>query len=417
MKTLESKKMVIFKTNLHPDPTYYFGNDITHELGRLLSEHDLDRLFFVTTGPLFDLYGLEILDEFKKNDLAFESLTIKDTENDKNFTNLENLCEQLVAKGITKGSIVIGFGGGCLTNIVGLAAGLIYRGIRYVEMPTTLMGITDSTLSNKQAVNGRQGKNQYGMYHAPIFIFGDTKYLKTESPVGKKSAIAEGIKNAFINDAGLLKFYEAFLENNLEKIDEESLTRLAYVIIKSKLDILAKDPGEKNYGMVLEYGHTFGHAMEFFSKGKITHGVAVAKGMCIAAELSHELGCLSPEEVDMHYYFFGEKLGLDLSIPKEIGVENIMSTILADNKKTIKGVKYVVLKKIGECLNPDGDWQVSVDPGQVRNILARYKEKVKPTGQVGLWAGGEPLKVSPPDDHKQPYVPMASELLPDFAKV
>lgn len=367
--------MMAFKANLHPDPTYYFGFDITEELGPLVNEHVFDRAYFVTTAFLLKEYGKEIENEFKKNRIVYEILTINDTEKDKTFSNLENLCEQLIAKGVTKGSIIIGFGGGCLTNIVGLAAGLIYRGIRYIEMPTTMMGLTDSTLSNKQAVNGKQGKNQYGMYHAPIFIFGDTKYLKTEGILGKKCAIAEGIKNALINDAVLLDFYEDLLNQDLDNIDEQALTMLAYAIIQSKLKILAADTSEKDFGMVLEYGHTFGHAMEFFSDGKIPHGVAVTKGMCIAAELSHSMGCLSREEVDKHYHLLGEKLGLDLSIPEEISVENIMSTISADNKKTAKGIKYVVLNKIGECLNPDGDWQVCIDAQLVRKVLQDYKER------------------------------------------
>ncbi len=377
--------MIKFKTNLEPDPTYYFGYEITHELGRLLKKLTFDRVFFITNSLLLGLYGKEIVEALKGYDIAHDVHTIEDTENDKTFTNLENLCEVLVGKGITKGSIIIGFGGGCLTNIVGLAAGLIYRGIRYVEMPTTYMGITDSTLSNKQAVNGRQGKNQYGMYYAPIFIFGDTKYLKTENVLGRRSAIAEGIKNSLINDAELLSFYDTYLYKDLGNLDAENLTKLAYKIIKSKLDILAGDSSEKSFGMVLEYGHTFGHAMEFYSDGQIPHGFAVAKGMCIAAELSHHLGYLSREDVDKHYYFFGTKLGLDLCIPEDITVENIMSTILADNKKTEKGVKYVLLKRIGECLNPDGDWQVYVEPDTVRKVLSDYKKKVKPIIQSNIF--------------------------------
>ncbi len=375
MLNIEPKTMVAFKANLHPAPTYYFGFDITDKLGPLVNQHVFDRVYFVTTELLLKLYGNEIINEFNDSHLAHEILVIDDTEKDKTFANLENLCEQLVSKGITKGSIMIGFGGGCLTNIVGLAAGLIYRGIRYIEMPTTMMGITDSTLSNKQAVNGKQGKNQYGMYYAPLFIFGDCKYLKTESAMGIKSAVAEGVKNALINDASLLGLYEDLLDKDLDNMDEQTLTGLAYMIIQSKLNILAKDISEKTFGMVLEYGHTFGHAIEFYSDGKIAHGIAVAKGMCIAAELSHILGHLSREEVDKHYHYFGEKLGLDLSIPESITVDNIMSTILADNKKTAKGIKYVLLEKIGKCLNPDGDWQVCVDPGMVRKVLTAYKEQ------------------------------------------
>jgi 3-dehydroquinate synthetase len=370
-------KMIRFRTFLQPDPTYYFGNDIIEHLGGLIKNEDVDKVFFVTNDVLAKLYAREITKVFQSNNIPYEVLTIKDSEHDKNFSNLEWLCDTLVDKFVTKGSIIIGFGGGCLTNIVGLAAGLIFRGIRYIEMPTTFMAVTDSCLSNKQAVNGAFGKNQYGMYRAPIFIFGDTKYLQTESLPGRKSAIAEGIKNAFINDASLLPYYENKLENcDLNNLDPMTLTDLAYNVIRSKLAILEQDPSEKHFAMALEYGHTFGHAIEFFSGGSIPHGIAVAKGMCIAAEISHRLGYMSREEADKHYRLFGEKLRLDLKIPENISVDDIMDTILADNKKTVKGVKYVLLEKIGVCLDPDGDYQICVDEKLVRSVLSEQNGMV-----------------------------------------
>ncbi|MGL5512459.1 MAG: hypothetical protein ACRDBM_04360, partial [Sporomusa sp.] len=130
-------KMINFKTYLQPDPTYYFGNQILDHLGDLLIEQGLDRVYFITNDVLFDLYAKDFTDMFERKNIPYEALTIKDREHDKSFSNLENLCDTLVNKFITKGSVVIGFGGGCLTNIVGLAAGLIFRGIRYVEIPTT----------------------------------------------------------------------------------------------------------------------------------------------------------------------------------------------------------------------------------------------------------------------------------------
>lgn len=376
--TFAPGKMISFRTHLQPDPAYYFGNNIIQQLGTLIKNEDFDKVFFVTNQVLNSLYGGEITAMFTKHGITHEVMVIPDSENDKSFANLERLCDDMVGKFITKGSIVIGFGGGCLTNIAGLAAGLIFRGIRYIEMPTTFMGITDSCLSNKQAVNGKFGKNQYGMYYAPIFIFGDTKYLETESLAGRMSAIAEGIKNAFINDASLLPYYENKLETcDLDNLDPMTLTDLAYNVIRSKLAILKQDPTEKVFAMALEYGHTFGHAIEFFSGGTIPHGIAVAKGMCIAAEISHHLGYMNLEEVEKHYRLFGQKLKLDLTLPTHISVDDIMETILADNKKTVKGVKYVVLEKIGTCLNPDGDYQICVDPELVRAILREQNSVVE----------------------------------------
>lgn len=369
--------MISFKTFLSPDPTYYFGNDILDKLGDLLIDATFDCVFLVTNDVLNKLYGGKITDMFKSKDINHKVLTIPDSEHDKSFTTLANLCDTLVGEFITKGSIVIGFGGGCLTNVVGLASALIFRGIRYVEIPTTFMGVTDSCLSNKQAVNGKHGKNQYGTYYAPIFLFGDTQFLQTESLAGRKSAIAEGIKNAFINDASLLPYYRDVLENtDLDHMDPRSLTELAYNVICSKLEILEQDPSEKHFAMALEYGHTFGHAIEFFSDGKIPHGIAVAKGMCVAAEISHKLGYMTQEEVDLHYELFGKYLRIDLKIPENISVDDIMETILADNKKTVKGVKYVILEKIGTCLNPDGDYQICVDEEIVRQALREHNAKV-----------------------------------------
>ena len=368
--------MISFKTYLSPDPTYYFGNQIIDQLGDLLKAQEVDRVFLVTNEVLKKLYASEITDVLEANGLPYDVLTIPDSEHDKSFTTLENLCDTLVGKFVTKGSIIIGFGGGCLTNIVGLAAALIFRGIRYIEMPTTFMGVTDSCLSNKQAVNGKHGKNQYGTYYAPIFLFSDTKFLQTESLPGRKSAIAEGIKNALINDASLLPYYQEVLDTDLDHLDPRALTELAYNIICSKLEILKQDPSEKHFAMALEYGHTFGHAIEFFSEGRIPHGIAVAKGMCIAAEISRKLGYMTQEEVDLHYSMFGKSLKIDLKIPESISVDDIMDTILADNKKTVKGVKYVILERLGTCLNPDGDFQVCVDEDLVRQALREHNAKV-----------------------------------------
>jgi len=370
--------MIHFETHLQPDPTFYFGNRILHGLPPLLERLTPDRVYLVATPALLAFYGAEIRDALRKGGLECVVVPIEDGENRKNFRTLEHLCETLVELNVSKASVIIGFGGGCLTNIAGLAAGLIFRGIHYVEMPTTLMGITDSSLSNKQAINGAKGKNHFGMYYAPAFLFGDTHYLTTEPVEGKKAAIVEGIKNGLISDASLLDYFEATLQRPLESFSELDFHEFAYRIICSKLEILRRDPSEKGSALTLEYGHTFGHAMEFLSHGKVHHGFAVAKGMCIAAELACRLGYIPRSLADRHYYVFGTLLGLDLSIPEEIGIDQILSAIDSDNKRTDGGTKFVLLKKAGECLNPDGDFQVFAAPQIVRTVLTDYKNRITP---------------------------------------
>nr|WP_320132921.1 2-deoxy-scyllo-inosose synthase [uncultured Holophaga sp.] len=374
-RNLVPGEMIRLKTHLIPDPPYYFGNRITGELGRLVKEQNPDRVYLVTNTLLLDLYGVELQKSLAAADLNVTVITIEDNEKAKTFQNLEYLCETLVDKNVSKASLIIGFGGGCLTNIVGLSAAMIFRGIRYVEIPTTLMGVTDSSLSNKQAVNGKHGKNQFGVYYGPVFLFGDTQFLMSEPINGKKSALVEGIKNGFISDASLVDYFEQKLQKKLEDYTEMDMTELALKIILSKLVILKMDPTEKKLGMILEYGHTFGHAMEFMTKGAITHGMAVAKGMCIAAELGHRLGYISREDVQRHYRIFRDILGLDVKIPENVSIEDMLKVMVSDNKKTLGGTKFVLLEKIGKCQNPDGDYQVKVDGEIVKAILNEYKQQ------------------------------------------
>lgn len=372
-----SNDFLCFSTNLANESPYYFGHDITSRFVDVLNKYSYDKIYFVTNKLLYELYGREFVCLFQKNNIEHKVIIINDGEENKNFKTLESLCDTLVDNNVSKSSIIIAFGGGCLGNIVGLAAGLVFRGIKYIEIPTTLMSITDSTLSNKQAVNGRNGKNQFGFYYAPIFIWGDIKYLRSEKLHNVNAALVEGVKNGLISNPELLNFFDRIIKEHGVEYTPKDLHEIAYEIIKSKLEILKRDPSEKGYGMTLEYGHTFGHAIEWITKGRIIHGMAVAIGMCIAAELSYRLNFITRDDVDKHYYLLQDKLGLDLSIPNNISADDIMNVIMTDNKKVAKGVKYVLLKEMGECCNPDGDYQVSVESDIVKQVLSRYMEQTR----------------------------------------
>ena len=278
---------------------------------------------------------------------------------------------------------MISFGGGTVGNIVGLAAGMVYRGIRFIEVPTTMTGQTDSTLSNKQAINGKTGKNHFGLYHAPIFVWADTKYLTTEPTFSKQSGIIEGIKNGFISDSKFLDYLEKVLNPDV-KFTQEELYQLTYKIILSKLEIIKQDPSEKHYGIVLEYGHTFGHAIEWLEQGKMLHGEAVSFGMKIAAELSKKLGLISQEDVDRHYYLIEEKLGFNNPFPAGITTERLMEAMVADNKKTGKELRFVLLDKIGQCYNPEGDYLVTVDYILVKEVIENFISESKKSYQISV---------------------------------
>jgi 3-dehydroquinate synthase len=363
-------KVITLSTELAKPSPFYFGFDIEHEFVNVLDSYSFDKIFFFTEPHLFELYGKELYQKIaEKYPCSLEF--VPNGEACKYFPVLEHTCEDLIAKGVSKKSLLLAFGGGTVGNIVGLAAGLIYRGIGYIEVPTSMTGQTDSTLSNKQAVNGKTGKNHFGVYHSPIFIWSDTKYLKTEPPVSKRSGIIEGIKNGFISDASFLDYLDTVLNPQL-KFSDAQLYDLAYQIILSKLEILKQDPSEKHYGIVLEYGHTFGHAIEWLEKGKMSHGEAVSFGMKIAAELAYELGFISQADVDLHYYMIEEKLGFNRPLPQHITTKQLMNAMIADNKKTGADIRFIILEKIGQCHNPEGDFLVTVDLNLVAKIVDRF---------------------------------------------
>ncbi len=376
------RKVITLSTCLEKPSPFLFGFEIQDKFLEELEKYSFDKIFFFTEPHLFELYGKDLFKKIsEKYPCQIEFLPAG--EKCKYFSVLEETCETLIVKGVSKKSILIAFGGGTVGNIVGLVAGLIFRGIRFIEIPTSMTSQTDSTLSNKQAINGKTGKNHFGLYHAPIFIWVDTKYLKTEPPSSRRSGIIEGIKNGFISDASFLDYLEEVL--NLEvKFTDEQLYQLAYNIILSKLRILKKDPGEKTYAIILEYGHTFGHAIEWLAK--VTHGEAVSYGMKIAAHLCLEMGLISEKDVKRHYYIIEEKLGFNNPFPASITTEQLIHAMIADNKKTGQDPRFVLLERIGQCYNPEGDYLVTVDKKSVIKVINNFIQQERQRNTISLRA-------------------------------
>lgn len=361
--------------NLTPKVKVIYGIDIVNKFANIIKDLEGDKVFFITESTLFEIHGKYLYENMKAEGIEVELIILNGNESNKTFSNLEELCTTLINKRISKDSIIIGFGGGIVGNIAGFAAGIIFRGIRYVEIPTTFMGQTDSSLSNKQAVNGRNGKNQLGMYYAPILIWSDLKYIETENIDYIKAGIVEGLKNGLISDESFLELLYVKVENR-DSYTIEELYELFELIVDSKNKILERDPSEKKYAVILEYGHTFGHAIEFLTKGKIIHGEAVAMGMCMAAELSYLMNQLSEEHLNLHYKIL---LPFMNSKKREFYLEldeyRIFHAIQNDNKRTKNGIKYVLLSKIGECLEGDGDYQIQVSEELVLKSIVEFNKK------------------------------------------
>ena len=368
-------KIVKLDTALEEPAPIFFGYDIEDQfvdyLGKLTHKTPVDRLFFLTDPSVFEQLGSRLFNQLKTSFPDISACFLPNGEKGKTFTVLQTLCDELVEKGATKGSLLIAFGGGSVGNVSGLAAGLIFRGIRFAEVPTTLSHQTDGTLSNKQAVNGKFGKNHFGLYHSPVYIWTDVKYLETEQLIYKKSGIVEGIKNGLIDQDRFLLYLKKNIKADGNYTPEE-ITDLCYKLIVSKIEIIKKDPTEKHYGMILEYGHTFGHSIEWLAQGELSHGESVAIGMKIAAALSYQMGYIGREVIEQHYLLIDDKLNMKPTLPKHITAAAILETMYVDNKRSGNDVKYVLLESIGQCKNEKGDFLLEVDREVVREVVERF---------------------------------------------
>lgn len=359
-----------FETPLSVSCPYYLGDGITDFLPAQLQAHAFDRCFLVTSRKLFNLFGRQLARQLRGARVSATVLLVGDGEDQKSWRSLQSLLERLVQARATKDSILLALGGGVVGNLAGLAAALLYRGVRYVEIPTTLMALTDSTLSNKQAINGRHGKNQFGVYHAPLFIWGDVQFARSEPIRQQRAGVVEGIKNVFVWGQS-----RADADPILAAFEAGDTLRLARLLIDSKLPILAADPTERGSAIALEYGHTFGHAIEWLAKGELFHGEAVAVGMCLAADLSHTLGLMSERFRAEHYQILGDRLGVPVHLPPNLSPEAVLELMHRDNKRSAKGLACLLLTDYGQFAEPTGDRQTRVAPGDMLELLQRARER------------------------------------------
>jgi 3-dehydroquinate synthase len=366
-------RVVTSSTGLAEPSPLHFGFDVEGQLVDALAAESFDRLFLVVDEGVPEATGSS-LPERLEDRFDCRVLRVPGGEASKRFARLEELCERLVEAEVSKRSLLVAFGGGAIGNLVGLASGLVYRGIRYVEVPTTMTGQTDSTLSNKQAVNGRLGKNHFGLYHSPLFVWSDVRYLRSEPATARRGGLVETVKNGFVSDAALLDWLAATLDPSAAYSDA-SLVELTWRSIQSKLAIIARDPGEKGEGLILEYGHTFGHAIEALRRGETSHGEAVALGMLLAAELACELGLIDERLVERHRHLIVDRLGASAVWPAGVDAEALVVAMRRDNKRTGAATRFVLLAEAGRCHDPEGDFLVTVPPEVVMRVTSRFVER------------------------------------------
>lgn len=209
----------------------------------------------------------------------------------KSFTQVAALSEKLLEMGLERGDLVVALGGGVMGDLAGFAAAILRRGIRFVQVPTTLLAQVDSSVGGKTGVNTRQGKNLIGAFHQPSLVLADTDVLSTLPPREMRAGYAEVVKYGLLGDVAFFTWLDQSWRSVFGN-DPTSLTRAIETSVKAKADIVVCDETETGDRMLLNLGHTFGHALEAWAgfSSRLLHGEAIAIGMAQAFRFSEELG-------------------------------------------------------------------------------------------------------------------------------
>ncbi|WP_028545852.1 2-deoxy-scyllo-inosose synthase [Paenibacillus taiwanensis] len=251
-------------------------------------------------------------------------------EEHKNLATVAQLCEQVIGLGADRRTVMVAVGGGVTGNIAGMVAGMLFRGLPLIHVPTTLMAASDSVLSLKQAVNLSSGKNLVGFYYAPRIVCVELGYI-TSLPVREiRAGLCEVVKNILTIAPEESERFKAIFRSDHHYHTSE-LGDIIDFCIRAKSTVMREDPFEKKSGLILEYGHTIGHALELASKGQYNHGESVAFGMLCAARIAEKLGLLSREAVNLHYELLNQ-IGAWIQPSQELlpAIEHILHS---DNKR------------------------------------------------------------------------------------
>jgi 3-dehydroquinate synthase len=298
------------------------------------------------------------------------SVVLRPGEATKSFGELGPLCERLLEMGLERGDLVVALGGGVIGDLAGFAASILRRGVRYVQIPTTLLAQVDSSVGGKTGINTPQGKNLAGTFHQPSLVLADISALATLPGRELRSGYAEVVKYGLLGDAAFFGWLEQNWRDVLA-LDAAALARAIGRSVEMKAEIVARDETENGERALLNLGHTFAHALEAWTgySDRLLHGEAVAIGVCLAFRLSEEL-LLCPPMTAARVSAHLEAAGLPTRIAGIPGGDEADATqlvrLMGQDKKVRDGRLTLILARgVGHAFSTD-----HVDATRVREFLA-----------------------------------------------
>ena len=315
-------------------------------LRHLLPDVAKSQVMLVTDHAVGDLYGCVVLDAFREAGIHPHEFRFPPGESSKSLETAKQLYQALAANRMDRDGIIVALGGGVVSDLAGFVAATWMRGIRFAILPTTLEADIDASIGGKTAVNLSSGKNLVGAFHQPLLVAVDPNCLSTLEPRDVKAGIAEAVKHALISSE---EFF-AWQENHVDEIlglDSAITTEFILRNLRIKAAIVEQDAKEQSgLRMLLNLGHTIGHAIESCSDYSLRHGECVALGTLAACRLSESVGSLRGADVTRVEKLLS-RFGLPIQMPTAFDTDRILQTMRSDKKSRAGRLRFVLLDGIG----------------------------------------------------------------------
>ena len=346
--------MIKIKIDLEKDSYFIFlKNNVFDYVAKFHKKNYSDcKAIIITDNNVKKYYLKSFTNRFSFNNIKFDYYCILAGEKSKSFGTLESLANKIIKKGINRNDIIYALGGGVVGDLAGFLSSILLRGIKFIQIPTTLLSQVDSSVGGKTAINTKLGKNLVGTFFQPSAVFIDPNTLITLPKKEFLAGYSEVVKYSIINDKLFFNWLNKNSKGTLNLVSK-NIIKIITTCIKKKAKIVKLDVKEKRTRMLLNLGHTFAHALENELSYKVRHGEAVAVGMLMAMKLSQKLGYATKKDyflLEGHLKNFKLPIKLqELSNKKKWQIKSIINKMQTD-KKSYKGdIQFILCKGIGEA--------------------------------------------------------------------
>jgi 3-dehydroquinate synthase len=354
----------------------HLGTGLRHRLGhalRAVGVHPGSQVVVISNPTIASLYAQDVEVALRIADLVPSLCIIPDGEEHKSLVTVQDLYDQFLATGMDRSGTVLALGGGVIGDVAGFAAATFMRGVRFIQVPTSLLAMVDASVGGKTGVDLPQGKNLVGAFKQPALVLIDPEVLKTLMPVEFRSGMAEVIKYAIIADVGL---FDALACGPAMNVDEEGLpVDLLVRVLRVKIDVVEADPFEEEMRATLNLGHTVGHALEQLSGYKLRHGEGVACGLVAAARLAEALDQAEnglAEEISAVL----DEWGLPTCLP-HYPIDIILEAMVHDKKRKRGSLRWILPRRVGKV-----EIVADVPRAVVEGVLRSMRECDAPEGET-----------------------------------